>query len=29
MAVAELARPHGFSPASFYTWRAKYGGMEG
>lgn len=29
MAVAELARQHGFSPASFYTWRAKYGGMEG
>jgi len=29
MAVAELARQHGFSPASFYTWRSKYGGMEG
>ena len=28
MAVAELARQHGFSPASFYAWRAKYGGME-
>lgn len=28
MAVAELARQHGFSPASFYQWRAKYGGME-
>ena len=28
MAVAELARQHGFSPASFYGWRAKYAGME-
>ena len=28
MAVAELARQNGFSPASFYAWRAKYGGME-
>ena len=28
MAVAELARQHGFSAASFYGWRAKYGGME-
>ena len=28
MAVAELGRQHGFSPASFYQWRAKYGGME-
>jgi putative transposase len=28
MAVAELCRQHGFSPASFYQWRAKYGGME-
>src|SRR3546814_10897045 len=28
MAVSELARQHGFSPASFYAWRAKYGGME-
>lgn len=28
MAVAELSRQHGFSPASFYQWRAKYGGME-
>lgn len=28
MPVAELARQHGFSPASFYAWRAKYGGME-
>jgi len=28
MAVSALARQHGFSPASFYQWRAKYGGME-
>ena len=28
MAVAELARQHCFSPASFYGWRAKYGGMD-
>ena len=28
MAMAELCRQHGFSPASFYQWRAKYGGME-
>lgn len=28
MAVADLARQNGFSPASFYSWRAKYGGME-
>ena len=28
MAVSELARQNAFSPASFYAWRAKYGGME-
>jgi putative transposase len=28
MAVSELCRQHGFSPASFYQWRAKYAGME-
>ncbi len=28
MEVAELGRQHGFSLASFYAWRAKYGGME-
>ena len=28
MAVAELGRQHGFSQASFYQWRVKYGGME-
>jgi putative transposase len=27
MAVKELCRKHGFSDASFYTWRAKFGGM--
>ncbi len=26
--VAELCREHGMSAASFYKWRAKYGGME-
>ena len=28
MAVSEMGRQHGVSPASFYSWRAKYGGME-
>jgi putative transposase len=26
--VPELCRKHGFSDASFYTWRKKYGGMS-
>ena len=26
--VKELCRRHGFSEASFYYWRSKYGGME-
>jgi putative transposase len=26
--VAELCREHGMSGASFYKWRAKYGGMD-
>ena len=26
--VKELCRRHGFSDASFYNWRSKYGGME-
>ena len=26
--VAELCREHGMSSASFYKWRAKYGGLE-
>ena len=25
--VKELCRQHGFSDASIYTWRAKFGGM--
>jgi putative transposase len=25
--VADLCREHGMSSASFYKWRAKYGGM--
>jgi len=28
MPVAELCRSHGMSSASFYKWRAKYGGMD-
>lgn len=28
MPVAELCRKHGFSDASFYKWRAKFGGMD-
>jgi len=28
VAVAELARKHGISAATFYQWRTKYGGME-
>jgi putative transposase len=24
----ELCRRHGFSEASFYVWRSKYGGLE-
>jgi putative transposase len=28
MAVKELCRKHGFSDASYYLWRAKYGGMD-
>lgn len=26
--VKELCRRHGFSDASFYNWRSKYGGMD-
>ena len=26
--VAGLCREHGMSMASFYKWRAKYGGMD-
>lgn len=28
MAVAELCRMQGFSDATFYKWRAKFGGMQ-
>ncbi len=28
IAVADLCREHGMSDASFYKWRAKYGGMD-
>ena len=28
MPVAELCRAHGMSSASFYKWRAKYGGLD-
>jgi putative transposase len=27
--VVEVCRKHGISDATFYTWRTKYGGMEG
>ena len=26
--VAELVRKHGISEATFYNWKAKYGGLE-
>jgi putative transposase len=26
--VADLAREHGISPATFYNWIARYGGMS-
>ena len=26
--VSDLCREHGISSASFYKWRAKYGGMD-
>lgn len=28
MVLKDLCRKHGFSDASFYKWRAKYGGMN-
>ena len=28
MAIPELCRSGGFSQATFYKWRAKYGGMQ-
>jgi len=27
VATAEVCRKHGVSPASFYKWKAKFGGM--
>lgn len=26
--TAELCRRHGISPATFYAWKAKYGGLD-
>jgi putative transposase len=28
VAVTELCRKHGMSDATFYNWRAKFGGMD-
>jgi putative transposase len=28
MAIADLCREHGISNATFYQWRAKFGGMD-
>ena len=28
VAVAELCRKHGMSSATFYSWKAKFGGLE-
>lgn len=28
MAIKELCRRHGFSEASYYLWRSKFGGMN-
>jgi putative transposase len=28
MSVKELCRRHGFSEASYYLWRSKFGGMD-
>ena len=28
VAVPQLCREHGISSATFYKWRAKYGGMD-
>jgi putative transposase len=28
VSVKELCRRHGFSDASFYAWRSKFGGMD-
>ena len=26
--TAEVCRKHGISPATFYTWKAKFGGLD-
>jgi putative transposase len=28
MSVKDIAREHGISEATFYNWKAKYGGMD-
>jgi transposase-like protein len=28
MATAEVCRRHGISPATFYNWKSKFGGLE-
>ena len=28
VATKDLCRKHGVNPATFYTWKAKFGGME-
>ena len=28
LSASDLSRKYGFSPATFYNWRAKYGGMD-
>ena len=28
LATADVCRRHGISPATFYAWKAKYGGLE-
>ena len=28
MKTAEVCRKHGFSPNTFYKWKAKYGGLD-
>ena len=28
MATAEVCRRHGISPATFYEWKSKFGGLE-
>jgi putative transposase len=29
MATADVCRKHGVSSATFYKWKARYGGLEG